>query len=426
MRIKREDGILFIIVVFMASNISAMFEYYFENIFGGYFRYLISILVILFFGIELLLYSHRKVAKSRSYYYIQFQILFVVLYGFLYFVNHQLLSDNSNQPFNISSYTVLALQNIAVLLIGNYIVLRASESVLKRTVAAYFILVIIDCLFSLYYLSINDQALRISSWVTGESFLASTGLHGVCNALHIYSFVALLPVLLFLIKERQRKIFPIILFALTLITVLRAGYTMAMTIAVVYCLIVLVYSITTNKVIRLLSTVGILLVFLLINWSAIFLFLAKHLSNASVSQRFYDLYQLMSLGQSGDALTSRINVYSRGLEGFQKSPIWGNVLSGNRIISMHSTIIDILSDWGLIGFLLYFGFLYSLRRTVMTFASADTTRWARHTFILYYITITINTLGRYANGTMVVAVVLPAILIIHRLHLDEEKSASIS
>ncbi len=426
MRLKREDGLLFVIVIFLASNVSASFEYYCEGLFGGYFKYLISILVILLFGIEMISIFRTNSSKNRSYNYIQLQILFLILYGFLYFMNHQLLSDNSNQPFNISSFTVLALQNVAVLLIGNYIVLRGSESVMKRTVITYFIFVSIDCLFSLYYLSINDQALRISSWQTGESVLSSTGLHGVCNALHIYSFITLLPILLFLIADQERKVLPILLFVLVFITVLRAGYTMAMMVSVVYCLVVLVYNITTNKVIRVLSTVGILLIFLIINWSALFLYLSEHLSNASVSQRFYDLYRLMYLGQSGGALSSRLNVYSRGLEGFLKSPIWGNVLSGNRMISLHSTIIDILSDWGILGFLLYMGFLKNLRRTVTTTATVDTVRWVRHTFILYYITITINTLGRYSNGTIVVSVVLPAILIIRRIHLDERTSTSIN
>lgn len=246
------------------------------------------------------------------------------------------------------------------------------------------------------------------------------GLHGVCNSMHVYSFVTLLPILILLIKKASKKIWPVLFFVLASITILRAGYTLAMIIAIAYCLIVLIFRLTRNKVIRIIGTVLVIFVFFLADWGSVFLYLAEHVSNSSVSQRFYDLYQLLSLGQSGDALTSRVNVYSRGWEGFLKSPVWGNVLSGNRMISQHSTIIDILSDWGIIGMLLYGGLLHFLRKSVLTTANANTRRWGGHVFMLYYFTIILNTLGRYAHGTMVVAVVLPAVLLL----LKTQKNAS--
>ena len=398
-------------LLFLMTNISPLFEYCFEKLFTSYCKYLVSAGIIALLGM-LMAFSLRNTLHHRRVNYIQWEWYFLIIYGFFYLLNHQFLRDQSGKPFGISSYTLLAIQNLAVVVIGNYLLLFGTRSLCKKILITYLFITAIDCIYSLYVLSINDQALRISSWVVGTDVLSKQGLHGVSNSLSIYSFVTMLPILFHLVRHTRRKLFPIAAAALLIVVTLVSGYTLALLMVLAYCVIAVFLRITKNRVIRIAGISLAVLLLICVDWANIFLSLSNKVSNPSMRERLYFVYNFLENGGLDGDFAIRMNVYTRGLEGFLRSPLWGNALSGNRILSEHSTIIDTMSDWGLIGITSYILFLRNMIKAVSIANTDPKSKVITHTFVLYLATITLNSLGRYATGTAVIAILLPAVLIL--------------
>ena len=409
-RFQKENWLLLLSAACMIVNTSAFLGYQAEVLVHDYLKYALSaaaVVLLLVINVQLLL--SRKNQQDKR---VQMEWFFFAAYAALHLLQHQILEDNSGKAFGLSSYTILGIQNAATFLIGSFVILGASKAFCRRIIWVFMALTAIDCLYSLSVLSVNDQALRISSWQSGVEELAEQGLFGICNALHVYAFLVMLPGLLMLMKYQQRllRLVTLALVVLIVVLIFSAGYTMAMALMVIYGGYRLFCRVTEKPALRVLALAGLVLVVAFVDWAAVLLQISEMIGNAAVKERVVDLHRMLTTGEQGNAIGSRITAYTKGLTGFINSPVIGNVVMGERMISGHSTLLDMLSDWGLFGFTLYMLFIYFVFKCSKQYLLRADCDFYRETALLYVMTILLNTLGRYSNGSAVIAVFFPAVI----------------
>jgi hypothetical protein len=116
---------------------------------------------------------------------------------------------------------------------------------------------------------------------------------------------------------------------------------------------------------------SILLLILLFNYTGVLKFLSGTVSNEFWNSRIVETYESAVFSEDSDHVGERERVYQISIDGFFKSPLFGNGYKngnvyegeGHNNIGNHSTVLDSLSQFGIIGSIPLFLFLlYPLRK----------------------------------------------------------------
>ena len=77
----------------------------------------------------------------------------------------------------------------------------------------------------------------------------------------------------------------------------------------------------------------------------------------------FSFEQLLTALQGGQtSADSRLGYYLTAIQGFKQSPLLGNLLGGERLLSYHSDLLDLLSGMGVIGAALAGGMMWLMGR----------------------------------------------------------------
>ena len=87
-------------------------------------------------------------------------------------------------------------------------------------------------------------------------------------------------------------------------------------------------------------------------------------SYTTLAVRLSDLALFIQNGAMGNSVNSRMTVYAVSWEGFLRHPFFGGAIQGYSTIGAHSTILDLLALFGVLGTLFYFLFLIGVVKKV--------------------------------------------------------------
>lgn len=389
--IRKINWCTFVTICFLLSNVSAFLGSLLNRTIFPYTNYLLMFLTIVVIFIYFLKSGYLHNAEKS--------VLFLFAYIFLYVVQYQLLDTSNTGLFGISAYIILLFQVITVFMISQYLSHANQTSEYRAIVFSFIFIIIVDVVHSFAVLSINNEALRISTWQNGKSYLESMGLYGVCNVNHIYAFVCAVPILDYLLENVKKPVVKVLFFVFTLMTVLlvlRSGYTSSLLILLAYLFYKLFMR--RNKIASYFALVIAAAIFLVVAKEiGLFRILADTISNESVKERFILIDSFLRGSSISGDLLIRVGGYSKGIEGFLKSPLLGNAIFGNRIISGHSFLIDLLSDWGLLGFSLYITFLHQTFKRLSRCFLYHSSNAFKESYYLLLIGLLINPLGHYVQ-----------------------------
>lgn len=166
----------------------------------------------------------------------------------------------------------------------------------------------------------------------------------------IYTLVLILPLLIYLIRDKKVNIIVgLICLVVIIMAILASEYATALLFLFI-CLI----SFFMPKYFRLQRLIWIVVIFSILYLTGkpflgqILESLANIVDSETIATRLYNLSILFTKGSrhvDGD-LESRITVYNLSIEAFLKSPIWG---SSQAKVGGHSYILDSLGKYGLLG-----------------------------------------------------------------------------
>ncbi|MBO5836933.1 MAG: hypothetical protein J6Q92_03470 [Oscillospiraceae bacterium] len=171
----------------------------------------------------------------------------------------------------------------------------------------------------------------------------------------IYALVLLIPIFFWMIKQAKGfwKVAYITALVLDILCIYASQYTTAL-ICVVVALIIM-WAQKDKKSAGIFT--GVLIVFVLLNGlsllSEFFYWASTVIGQEYTSDRLLQVSQLLS-GQKIDTETStdRIDYYTRQIEAFLTSPIWGhNLLGSGARASGHTLVLDVLGGVGILGFI---------------------------------------------------------------------------
>lgn len=190
----------------------------------------------------------------------------------------------------------------------------------------------------------NNENENVESWSA-----SGIGGYGMIYSLVLYSVI-----LLFEMLNCSKKRFALILinYILSVITVIMAGYSIALIGVVVGALLVLLIKGKETK--NILTAVLISIVAILI-WSAIKEYFASFVTNIAsgtlYEDKVNDVIDSITGQEATGTLKDRTDLYAYSWQGFLSSPIFGTIASKNPQIGGHSLLLDTLARFGLIGFI---------------------------------------------------------------------------
>ena len=192
----------------------------------------------------------------------------------------------------------------------------------------------------------------------GSGAPKAVGGYGLC-----YELVFLQPMLSYILNKRKVKaIIKIAIYAFIMFFLFQAQITLAFLMYPIMILLSLTYG-NENKdialVLRLLTvSLGVVLIAVLPTiLSAIIESADSHLA-----ERLNEVLGFLVEGSmGGDDMQTRMDLYKISLKSFSNSPLWGAF--GQKVYGSHSTLLDILAAYGLVGLTGYFGLFRPLQLT---------------------------------------------------------------
>jgi len=204
-----------------------------------------------------------------------------------------------------------------------------------------------------------------------EAYLKELMLRNIGGYDFVYAMVAALPLTCILISQHKgwkRGAF-VVLIALQTVMILLSQYTYAMlyaaAILAVEVLALLLRKLSKDKIglgASLLWSLTPFLVMFLLRQPLVMLAanLCRSLGMSNVAFSMEQL--LLALEGQATSADSRLSYYLIAVGGFLDSPLFGSLFSADKLLSLHSDILDLLSGTGVLGALVAAGMLFLMGR----------------------------------------------------------------
>lgn len=242
---------------------------------------------------------------------------------------------------------------------------------LKFLLAVYFLDMAVILIRTFIMLQDDPDVVRLLSTsaehkraVFGNKIPKGIGAYAFC-----YELVLLQPLLAyFLNKKRAPFAVKVLIYGLILMFLFQAQITLAL---IMYPVLLLItYTFGQKK--RLSHSLGkLLLAALSMTLIVLLPTILQELirsSEAHLSARLEELYMLITAQDaSGDDMQSRMVLYEKSLSAFFARPLWGAF--GGNVYGAHSTFLDLLGAFGLLGLVGYLGIFRSFTLAKRDFAN---------------------------------------------------------
>ncbi|MBP3645749.1 MAG: hypothetical protein J6K55_04930 [Clostridia bacterium] len=204
-----------------------------------------------------------------------------------------------------------------------------------------------------------------------EAYLKELMLRNIGGYDFVYAMVAALPLTCILIQQHKgaRRGAFILLAALETVMILLSQYTYAMlyaaAILAVEVLALILRRVSKGKIglgaSLLWSLTPFILMFLLRQpLAALAADVCRSLGMSNVAFSMEQL--LLALQGQATSADSRLSYYLIAVEGFLRSPVFGSMFSSEKLLSLHSDVLDLLSGTGVLGALTAAGMIYLMGR----------------------------------------------------------------
>lgn len=272
-------------------------------------------------------------------------------------------------PFFLLKYAVKTNKNCGIALIG------------------YLVIICFIFISTVVALNSDPMIARLLAQGGNEESIAYYRRQNVGGFNFCYLFILFIPVSLYFsirYSEQWIKAVAIVSLILELVFVFMTQYATLVVFSVVV-LAVSAFVFTKNKVLRLIFAFLMVLVFLV--YSNLFETLLGSLKGDLLLGKLEGIFDVVKGESSLDDITSRVGLQKEGFRLFLQSPIWGNthIVNGVKMyeLSSHSTVIELLSTTGVIGFVAYYGALVYMFVKILNFIQVK----AKSLFTVCFLTI---------------------------------------
>ena len=311
---------------------------------------MVVFLYILWFASSNLTSLRRSLTRMTSFFLWYFYMLFLLFVGLydgvapIYFFTMTLLFA---LPAVLYSYYTSAEDLINI-------------STVKHAVVLFFL---IGGLNTIYVLAAYPMAAKILAMGDSVATLKARYEAMGCGGYnYVYSFALLLLPMLLSIRNEARiwKFFTATTMVINVIVLLMSQYIIAVILVLLSFIIYLVTKLFSGSKTGFL--LGVILLILLgfgvVFLPQIFLWLAKvTTASEGMSQRFTEMAAYMMTGDAGYNLGGRLDRYSWSWNIFLQHPLLGAQYFGGGTYGQHSSILDQLARYGLVGTIGYVAFI---------------------------------------------------------------------
>lgn len=279
-----------------------------------------------------------------------FALYVFLLYSFT--INY-IVDDIDGIKRNIQLYILLFF----ILVYTSY--QRKSLEILKPVIYINVVLFLIWAIATLTALNVNSHAVRYL--IRSSEISRHYSSLGVGGFAFIYSLLIYITILIYLLKKQLNlnliSFFYIISLFLSVATVLKSGYTLAVILLVISMVTILFYSSNIWKNIIYFTFVAIILYILNYYILDILHYLLKFAEGTNYRLKINDIINSYELGEASGTAHDRLERYARSLSIFLENPLLG--IGSVATVGKHSLILDSFAQYGIvIGTLIIYILIY--------------------------------------------------------------------
>lgn len=366
-RNKFIENINFIaLVVFIAWYILPVAKVYFN---GVMFNIIMSIVLLIFFITAYML-------APKKFWVIGKHTIIVIICIIIYIINMFIRKEAGN-PIAYAKIGIIFW--IPVIMSNLYIhyYYNSKKKALIYIILLYFILTTIPTMIEVFA---NPGAIRELSYGgvdTIEDY--SKVQRNVGTFSYVYGLAIIIPFLIHILIEAKNKKIYLLLTLISIMTLIKASFTIAIIISVISMLI---YYLTSKKnITHKIMIVSISILFVVISFSFLPNFLIKlsnNIDNKYFKQRIIEVADFIGGNEiNGGDLTSRLELYQKSFNTFLKHPIVGvggyyYIEFNNPGIGYHSQLIDDMARYGIFSLFFVIIFFYYYRKYLLKISTKGT------------------------------------------------------
>lgn len=195
--------------------------------------------------------------------------------------------------------------------------------------------------------------------VLGGALPKAIGGYGLC-----YELVLMQPALSYLLNKLQFKlIFKLLIYGFILFFLFQAQITLAFLLYPIMVLLTYSYGRDDYGSISVTRLILIILSLIVIAMLPTILQTIVETAESHLADRLREVLGFLNQEEvMGDDTQARLELYTISLKSFFNSPIWGAF--GQKVYGSHSTLLDILAAYGVVGLTGYFGMLTPIKQTM--------------------------------------------------------------
>lgn len=274
----------------------------------------------------------------------------------------EILSLFYDTPSNMAVYAYSMLQTLIYPLLGLYLIKSDDSKSIRRIFYVVSLAYLVTCVTTymgcITYPTASRALAAMLDTEDPELYALYVSMN-IGSFSFVYAIVLMLPLLIYLIRDKRINIIiGIIALFLVVCAIIITEYAIALLFMIVSFMVFffprnfsLKYIITTIVVVSI--------VFFIAKDSVGHAFetFASNVNSEILAERLNNISEILLGGEKNveGNLENRIAVYTKSIEAFNASPIWGG---GEKKVGGHSFVLDNLGSYGLLGLVAMF-FMYS-------------------------------------------------------------------
>ena len=190
-----------------------------------------------------------------------------------------------------------------------------------------------------------STSVQMRTELLGDFSTVGVGGYGLC-----YQLAFITPCIGYVFNEKQQKsITKILVYAMIVFALFQFQITMALLVSVafIFCFEIIRSNGGSWTIVLAKTATIFAIIVVFVNFQNVIEYISRY-ANTDLAKRLNELLLIRSdNANSADDLLSRFRLYSISISSFWKNPIWG--MFGNGPYGAHSTILDLLASFGILG-----------------------------------------------------------------------------
>lgn len=292
-------------------------------------------------------------------------IIYTVFLALIYFFDGSKIGSSLWPNLRNATFSLLCS------FLGLYI-LEQDERGRRKAFAFLMINIILGCLYTLFRIQENPLLPRILAMGAGdvETHLGkNVNTAGIITYGGIYGLVLVFPTFLYWIsqKQGQKKIVPIIILTIILVTLYKSQFAIALIFVIIGILLYLLLFNGQTKLRFIISGLLIVIsIIVAINWdNFLYALYSANILPSALQQKAHELLLYSEGGNlAGTNLYSRSTYYAQSFKAIVENNFVGKVFSNHARGAGHSEWEDMAANYGIIAPILVYSFFHKFTKKV--------------------------------------------------------------